>query len=120
MGDADFSSADYADCWWRRASNTQAIDSAGDAWKVLHQIISPPSTHDLLKPFSACVHTVIDAALALQDLFLLSNENFSTDKYGGSSMPTIKLDTQRELISLELHYGSYEPPEYHFHEYPDQ
>jgi hypothetical protein len=34
-------------------------------------------------------------------------------------MPTIKLGTQRELISLELHYGSYEPPEYHFHEYPD-
>ena len=23
--------ADYADCWWRQASNIQAIDSAGDA-----------------------------------------------------------------------------------------
>jgi hypothetical protein len=76
MGDADFSYADYADCWWRRASNTRAIDSAGDAWQVLRQIISPPSTHDLLKPFSACVHTVIDAALALQDLFYCQMKNF--------------------------------------------
>ena len=32
-------------------------------------------------------------------------------------MPTVKLDTQRELISLEFNYGSYEPQEYHFHEY---
>ena len=38
-------------------------------------------------------------------------------------MPTVKLDTQRELISLEFKYGSYEPesddePEYEY-EYPD-
>lgn len=30
--------ADYADCWWRHAPNIQAIDSAGDAWQVLHRL----------------------------------------------------------------------------------
>jgi len=52
----------------------------------------------------------------LQNLFLLSNHKFSTDKYGGNSMPIVKLDTRRELVSVEFHYGSYEardggPPE---------
>jgi len=30
--------AEYADCWWHQASNIQAIDSAGDAWQVLHRL----------------------------------------------------------------------------------
>jgi hypothetical protein len=35
--------ANYADCWWRQASNIQAIDGAGDEWQVLHQLaISHP------------------------------------------------------------------------------
>lgn len=100
--------ADYADCWWRQASNIQAIDSAGDASAASAQNISAPSSHDILMPFSACVHTAIDAAQALQNLFLLSNDKFSTDKYGGNAMPIVKLDTRRELVSLEFHYGSYE------------
>jgi hypothetical protein len=41
----------------------------------------------------------------------LLQDNFSTDTYGGNSMPIIKLDIRRELVSLELHYGSYENDE---------
>ena len=104
--------ADYADCWWRQASNIQAIDSAGDASAASARNISAPSTRDILMPFLACVHTAIDAALALQDLFLLSSDKFSTDKYGGNSMPIVKLDTRRELVSLEFHYGSNEAREW--------
>ena len=104
--------ADDADCWWRQASNMQAIDSAGDACAASARNISAPSTHDILMQFLACVHTAIDAALALQDLFLLSSDKFSTDKYGGNSMPIVKLDTRRELVSLEFHYGSNEAREW--------
>ena len=40
--------ADYANCWWRQASNIQAIDSAGDASSASAHNISPfPLTHDL-------------------------------------------------------------------------
>jgi hypothetical protein len=104
--------ADEADCWWRQASNIQAIDSAGDASAASARNISAPSTRDILMPFLACVHTAIDAALTLQDLFLLSSDKFSTDKYGGNSMPIVKLDTRRELVSLEFHYGSNEAREW--------